>query len=287
MNPMLSLLLLAALPLTAQKAPGKAKPAPPKATYTPDPKLWKLEVGPELGGWSSEAKPTLRLKIVDPKDPAPPKDEPSRPGFDDWGYDGEGEYEEQPEKTAEQWAAERRAREEEAARNAWRAREVKVWFNGEPMTVSVSVGTTTTLELQAQNGENRLEVLQPDSGRRVVRTWWVSTSRTRLRIVRVQSPEGWSGNLEILEPNGDLVTPGRRSTSGGQVTWHGEYTHAAPPPGTYTLRWVGGWRGGTPSRITVDALLDAGTDAERRWRFERLILPGAAPVTLGTVDVEP
>lgn len=281
---LLVLAVLAVLPAAAQsrgtrKASPQAKPA-----YTPDPRLWTLEVGPHLGGWSSETKPTLRLKIVDPKDPEPPKDEPASPYTWD-GYEGdEGEY---VEKTPEQWEAERRAQAEATARNKWRARTILVWFNGEALRVEASVGTTATLELQAQNGENRLEVYQPDSGRRVVRTWWVSTSRTRFRVVRVQTEGGWTGNLEVLEPNGDLVTAGRRSTSGGQISWSGEYTHPAPPPGTYTLRWTGGWRGDNPARIQVDALLDAGTDSERRWRFEALVLPGAGAVTLGTVDVEP
>ena len=68
--------------------------------------------------------------------------------------------------------------------------------------------------------------------------------------------------------------------------WSNEYLHPTPPPGTYTLRWTGGYRGGRPFRVVVEAVLDGGTDTERRWRFERLMLPGAGPATLGTVDVE-
>jgi hypothetical protein len=144
------------------------------------------------------------------------------------------------------------------------------------------------MEITAQNGENRLEILEPDSGLKVVRSWWVSTARTRLRILAVQANgEYSSGSLQILEPDGAVAEGGRRTPSGGMLRWSGEYTHDTPPPGTYTLKWTGGWRGGKPSRIKVEAILDGGTDQERRWTWERLLLPGAGPVTFGTFDVEP
>jgi hypothetical protein len=150
------------------------------------------------------------------------------------------------------------------------------------------VGSTAYYSLASQNGENRLEIWEPDSGKRLVRSWWTSASRTRLRINQVRSSDDeWgTGNLEILEPNGDLATHGRRTTSGGTLTWSNEYLHPTPAPGTYTLRWTGGYRGGKPFRVIVEGLLDGGTDTERRWRFERLLLPGAGPATLGTIDVE-
>jgi hypothetical protein len=39
--------------------------------------------------------------------------------------------------------------------------------------------------------------------------------------------------------------------------------------------------------VRVEAVLDGGTDQERRWTFERLILPGAGGIVLGTFDVDP
>jgi len=39
--------------------------------------------------------------------------------------------------------------------------------------------------------------------------------------------------------------------------------------------------------VTVEVALDPGTDRERRWRLNRLILPGSPPAILGTFDVEP
>ena len=56
--------------------------------------------------------------------------------------------------------------------------------------------------------------------------------------------------------------------------------------GAWNLRWSGGWRGSPPHAVVVEAVLDGGTDRERRWRFEQLVLPGAGTVTLGTLDVE-
>ncbi len=83
MRPLLLLALLLAPPaLVAQKA-AKAKP-PAAAAYAPDLKLWRLELSPDLGGWSSDRTVNLRLKLVDPKDPAPPKDEPVRRYYDDY-----------------------------------------------------------------------------------------------------------------------------------------------------------------------------------------------------------
>ena len=282
---MLPLLLSASL-LVAQKA--KKPKAPAVASYAPDLKLWRLELGPDLGGWSSERTVNLRIKLVDPKDPSPPKDEPGpRYGYDE---EDEGGYDPGAEdtRTAAELRQARLEREAEALRQAWRQRTLKVWFNGSTLTWSTRVGTTLNTELTAQNGENRLEILEPDSGLKVVRSWWVSTARTRLRVVSIQANDEYTGgSLQVLEPDGAIAEGGRRTASGGMLRWSGEYTHDTPPPGTYTLKWTGGYRGGKPARIRVEAVLDGGTDQERRWTWERLILPGAGTATLGTFDVEP
>ncbi len=277
--------LLAGLPGWAEpKTP--PKPLPP--VHTPDLSKWRIELTPELGGWVTDGKLDLRFKLVDPKDPAPPVDEEVR--YDDYEgeYEGEGEYVEPPEKTPEELKAERLWEEENAKRTAWRDRRLLLWFNGAPTTLYVQVGHTAHWSIASVNGENRLEVLEPDSGKRLVRSWWATASRTRLVVTQIRGSEDeWgNGNLEILEPNGDLAARGRRTNSGGTLTWSNEYLHPTPAPGTYTLRWTGGYRGGKPFRVVVEAVLDGGTDTERRWRFERLMLPGGGPATLGTLDVE-
>lgn len=270
--------------LAAGAACTSGRSAQPAKTYVPDLKQWRLEVDPALGGWSGEAKVSLRIKLVDPHDPEPPKADAERRTDDE-------ETDEVPDRdtrTAEQLRQARLTREEAARRNAWRQRTLRVWFNGSAQTWSVRVGSSFETELTSQNGENRLEILEPDSGLRVVRSWWVSTARTRLRIMTLQASGEWvSGSLQVVEPDGLVAESGRRTASGGMLRWSGEYTHDTPPPGTYTLRWTGGWRGARPARLRVEAVLDGGTDRERRWTFERLILPGAGPATLGTIDVEP
>lgn len=282
---MVLLLLSTALILSAQKAP-KAKP-PVVASYTPDLKQWRLDVAPDLGGWSSDRTVNLRIKLVDPKDPSPPKDEARR--WNDYEDDSEGsDGPAEDTRTAAQLRQARLEREAEEARQAWRQRTLKVWLNGSTLTWSLRVGTTLNTQITAQNGENRLEILEPDSGLRAVRSWWVSTARTRLRVVSIQANDEYAGgSLQVLEPDGSLAEGGRRTASGGMLRWSGEYTHETPPPGTYTLKWTAGYRGGKPARIRVEAVLDGGTDQERRWSWERLILPGGGPVILGTFDVEP
>jgi len=283
MKPLLPTLLLAGLALAAQQ---KTAPKPLPPVYTPELSLWRLEVTPDLGGWATEGQREIRLKVVDPRDPDPPKDDGVQ--FDDYAYEEEGEYVEPPEKTVEELRQERLWEEEAAKRTAWRDRRLLLWFNGTTTQLSVRVGHTVYHSLVSQNGENRLELWEPDSGKRLVRSWWTSASRTRLLIgqVRASEDEWGAGSLEVLEPNGDVARHGRRTTSGGTLTWSSEYLHPTPPAGTYTLRWTGGYRGGKPFRVVVEAILDGGTDAERRWRFERLVLPGAGPATLGTLDVE-
>jgi hypothetical protein len=283
-------LVLAASFLGAQKARAPKAPAP--SSYVPELKNWRLELAPDLGGWSSDRTVHLRIKLVDPKDPNPPKDEAASryadDGDEEGGYEPETDTANGDTRTAAQLRLARLEREAEAARQAWRQRTLKVWFNGSTLTWSARVGTTLNTELTAQNGENRLEILEPDSGLRVVRSWWVSTARTRLRVVSIQANDEYTGgSLQVLEPDGAIAQGGRRTPSGGMLRWSGEYTHDAPPPGTYTLKWTGGWRGGKPARIKVEAVLEGGTDQERRWTWERLILPGAGTVTLGTFDVEP
>jgi hypothetical protein len=282
------ILLLAVLPLCAQTA--RPKSASIKSTYTPDLSQWRLEVTPDLGGWITEGKQELRIKLVDPHDPAPPKDE-VQSHYGEGGYEGEGEGDYNPEtenKSAAELRAQRLAAEEQVRQNAWRDRQITVWCNGDTAVLSVRVGYTTTYTVDSQNGENRLEIWEKDSGKRVVRSWWASAFRTRLRVFQIRNPndEWGGGNLEILEPNGDLASQGKRTTSGGTLSWSGTYLHPTPPMGTYTLRWTGGYRGGKPFKVVIEATLDSGTDQERRWHFERLILPGAGPVTLGTLDVE-
>ena len=283
MKRLLPLMLCAAIVGWSQTKPVLA-PLPP--IYTPDLSKWKLELTPDLGGWLTEGKQEIRIKLVDPKDPDPPKDDEVR--YDAYGYEGEGDYVEPPEKSAEELRQERLREEEVTKRTAWRDRRMLVWFNGTATQLSVRVGSSAYYSVVSQNGENRLEIWEPDSGKRLVRSWWTSASRTRflIRQVRAADDEWGGGNLEILEPNGDLASRGKRTTSGGTLDWSNEYLHATPPQGTYTLRWTGGYRGGRPFRLVVEAILDGGTDTERRWRFERLMLPGAGPATLGTVDVE-
>lgn len=283
MKVLLPLLMCAGIAGWTQTKPAP-KPLPP--IYTPDLSKWKLELTPDLGGWLTEGKQEIHIKLVDPKDPDPPKDEEVK--YNNYGDEEEGEYVEPPDKSAEELRQERLRTEEEAKRTAWRDRRMLVWFNGATTQLSVRVGSSTYYSVDSQNGENRLEIWEPDSGQRVVRSWWTSTSHTRLMIhqVRASEDEGGGGNLEILEPNGDLASRGKRTTSGGTLGWSNDYLHAIPPQGTYTIRWTGGYRGGKPFRLVVEAILDGGTDSERRWRFERLMLPGAGPATLGTIDVE-
>ncbi|WP_243300831.1 hypothetical protein [Geothrix oryzisoli] len=286
MRPLLVLPLLLTAPLLGAQKARTTRPQPVVA-YVPDLKQWRLELSPALGGWSGDRTVNLRIKLVDPRDPNPPKDQ-AQPRFFDEEGGGEDELRTEDTRTAEQLRQERLAREAEAARNAWRTRTLQVWFNGAALRWQASVGTTLHTELTAQNGENRLEILEPDSGLKVVRSWWVSTARTRLRVVSLQVGDEYpGGSLQVQEPDGALAQGGRRTPSGGMLRWSGEYTHETPPPGTYTLKWISGWRGGRPTRVRLEALLDGGTDQERRWTWERLILPGAGPVTLGTFDVEP
>jgi hypothetical protein len=258
------------------------------ASYAPDLTLWRLELAPDLGGWSSARTVNLRVKLVDPKDPSPPKEEARRWNEADDGDEGGVDPEAEDTRTAAQLRQERLQREAEVARQAWRQRTLKVWFNGVTLAWSTRVGTTLITQVTAQNGENRLEILEPDSGLKVVRSWWVSTARTRLRVVSIQANDEYTGGaLQVQEPDGSLAQGGRRTPSGGVLRWSGEYTHDTPPAGTYTLKWTAGWRGGKPAQIRVEAVLDGGTDQERRWTWERLILPGGGPVILGTFDVEP
>jgi hypothetical protein len=266
----------------ASWAPAKPTLKPLSPIYKPDLTQWRIDLTPELGGWMTEGNQEIHIKLVDPKDPDPPKEDELR--FNDYWND---EAEDTPEKTPEDLRQERLREEEEAKRVAWRDRHLVVWLNGSTTQLSVRVGYNTYYSVVSLNGENRLEILEPDSGKRIVRTWWASAERTKLMISQLRaSDDDWSGNLEILEPNGDLAARGKRTTSGGTLTWSNEYTHPNPPQGTYTLRWTGGYRGGKPFRVVVEAILDAGTDTERRWRFEHLVLPGAGPVTLGTIDIE-
>ncbi len=299
--------LVAAIPVQAQKR--VAKPLSPH--HKPDPKLWRIELTPELGGWSSSRDVELRVKIVDPKDPAPPKDNATTPARrSNEGEEGEGgdaysdgeTYVERSEWTQADHEAEGKWLEEEQKRNAWRNASLQVWVNGAAQNLNIRVGYTTTYKITCLNGENHLELFQPESGKRFTGSWFSLSERNRLRIYRVKSErkppvEGTSddtyyddwgnGSLEVLEPDGQLVSQGRRSTSGSLINYASDYTSTTPPVGTYTLRWTSGYRGAKPFRLVIEAVLDGGTDHERRWRFEKWVFPGSGPTPLGTIEVEP
>ena len=265
-----------------------AAPPAAKVRYQPDLTQWRLELGSDLGGWLTNPKVPFTLKVVDPRDPDPPKEVAGAYGYEEQYEDWAGLYGNLSDLTPKQRMARiREIQAEEEAKNGWRRRQVRIWFNGEDRSAEVRVGNTYTCDLECLNGENRLEVFEPTSGLRAVRTWWTASGTTRLRINQVRSgEENGFGGLEVVEPNGDLGENWRRTPSGGVVGWN-SYTHANPPSGTYTLRWQGGHRQeGSPCTIVVEAVLDPGTEQEKRWRFSRLLLPGAGPAILGTLDVE-
>ena len=276
MNPRLVWLALITAALRAQ---------PAGAPYVPDLKLWRLELSSPAGGWLTEPRQDITFKLVDPQDPAPPRDGPDAAS----AYDDAERFQPTVAKTPGQLRQEALRAEADRLANLWRHRTIAVWFNGEPLPQPwVDVNTTRTFRVVSRNGENRLELLEPESGARATRTWWVSTSRDRLRVFALRDSFGdgsWlPGDLQVLEPDGATARFGRTPSGGKAGGW--EYTHAAPPPGTYTVRWSPSpWQ--PIATVTVEAVLDGGTDRERHWRFNRLILPGTPPMVFGTFDVDP
>lgn len=255
--------------------------------YVPDLSRWRLELSAPPGGWLSEPTQNLEFKLVDPGDPDPPRDGPER--YDP--YEDAERYRPEPprpEPAPEQLRQQRLKAEAERKANLWRSRRVQVWFNGEPSLCWVEVNRTQGFTVVAQNGENRLELIEPESGARASCSWWVSTAAVRLRVAVLRDVEDLpypSGDLQVVEPDGTVAESPRTTPSGGRSTWM-EYRHPAPLPGSYTVRWKPAWYR-DPAVVTVEVALDPGTDRERRWRLNRLILPGSPPAILGTFDVEP
>ncbi len=151
-----------------------------------------------------------------------------------------------------------------------------------------------------------------------------AVERLRIRLVQARSDEFWYrtpyGWLEVVEPDGSALTSGS-TPSGGHGSWDW-YSHAQPPAGTWTLRWkynlndsdpnasttagsaegFGDWgqtgletpdssqdtsmgKGIYRGKVYIEVVLDAGTDREQRWIFDRLFLPGRAQITLGSFDI--
>jgi hypothetical protein len=313
-------LLLSTAPLQAQKkAPAmpqdeaslealalKWKPVTPK--YTPDPRQWKLEILTPLGGWMTEAPALVEARLTDPKDPAPPKR--------GWRYEAYDEDRAATEPwvpdsklTPEQRQARNAWTQLEQRRNKWRLnRRVEIWFNGQKRIETVSVGQGFWVSLEHAEGENRLELVHRGSGSWQLRSWWTWATRDRLQVRVIEEgsanasveegqdepyeDRGGEGDLRVVEPDGTVADQGN-TPSGGRKRWHG-YSHGDPLPGTYTVRWKPqSWdedgerqRQLKPRRVAVEVLLDAGTDKERRWRFEQLVMPGKSEVVLGSFDVE-
>ena len=286
-----------------------------------DPTQGRLEILTPLGGWSGSGPAEIRVKWLDATDPRPPGDL----GLDSWERwqaqrekerealrlraqerfegepgipvgrrreilawlrdreEGRGPVSGAELSFASRWMkAEGEARRELEAAQRSRERRVPAWFNGEALEWELEVNRESTLSLAPIQGENRLEILDPATGLRQVRTWWCGAKGPRLRVsVREEGVRWPSGSLEVMEPGGKLST-------GLQ-----EFQRTHPVPGTHTLRWNAGlpspwWspEDACPRRVTVDVILEGGTDRERRWRFESLILPGAGSVLIGSFDIE-
>lgn len=277
--------------------------------YQPDPKQWKLFLLSPMGGWTTSKSLDLTVKVVDPRDPKPPKegggtvDEDLQGGGDE---EGPSYYEGLKQQEGEEWSAFMTRVQVARKQNAWRTRKLEVYFNGVKQVREVKVGYKTQLHFELQDGENRLELRQPDSGKYAVRTLFATQSRDRL-VVHLKDdgdrdPYSYSwfwGGLQVVEPGGTESIRGEPTPSGGKN--HGSsYTHLAPPAGTWTVRFFDPRAGVDgygydeyyehsevrPVRVVAEIILDGGTDRERRWRFERLVMPGTKRVTLGSFDVE-
>lgn len=306
--------LAALLCFTPGHAQGRRakKAAAPTGGYQPDPKQWKLFVLSPMGGWTTSKEWDLELKLVDPKDPKPPKVRSSAPVDVDM-QEGDGEedgpdyYEGLRRGQNEAWNEFYQRIEAERAKNAWRNRKLDIWFNGVKRVQEIRVGYPIHLHFELHDGENRVEVRQADSGKYAVRSLFTTNSRDRL-IVRLSSPDAeptgyyggwWSGGLQVVEPDNTESIGGEPTPTGGKNNGT-NYVHAAPLPGTWTVRWfdpragVDGYSYDSwyesgnikPQRVVAEVILDPGTDRERRWRFERLVIPGTKRITLGSFDVE-
>ena len=280
--------------------------APRTGPYQPDPKQWKLFLLSPMGGWTTNKSLDVEVKLVDPKDPKPPKEAGARVDEDLQGEDDGPSYYEGLKKGEDEEWRDFNARVEEARRqNAWRNRKLEVYFNGVKQVREVKVGYKTSLHFELQDGENRLELRQPDSGKYAVRTLFATNSRDRLVVRLVEEERGpnfyswWWGGLQVVEPDSTESIAGEPTPSGGKN--HGtSYTHLSPLPGTFTVRWFdtragvdgygydGYYEGSEvrPQKVVAEVILDGGTDREKRWRFERLVMPGTKRVTLGSFDVE-
>jgi len=301
------------LPMMAQE--------PSSYFWKPDPQKWRLELLTPLGGWSREGVSEIRVQLMDPTEVRPAKElsldywerwqkereararairqrveellagepearwQPETIGGEGWSKDPDEEEAAPTEDLsllAKRLKAERQAREELRAVEEARRQNLKVWFNGEALVWPLELNRQESFEIRTVQGENRLEILEPESGLREVRTWWCESRAPRLRVIAREPGARWtSSNLEVLEPGGKLA-------SGVQ-----DFEKSHPASGTYTLRWNAGafsrwWspEDAQPRTVEVNVILDGGTDRERRWRFESLVLPGTGAVLIGSFDVE-
>jgi hypothetical protein len=280
-----------------------------------------VEILTILGGWAETGPAGIRVQWTDPTDPRPPVDR-SLDYWDRWQarhqtekealrlrawecFEGEPGIEAARREALIAWAEDReseadpttpaelaftrrwlkasaQARRELEAAEVSRERTAQVWFNGEAMHWELEVNRERTFEVKPVQGENRLELLDPATGERTVRTWWCGSRAPRLRVVAREPGQRWpSWNLAVLEPGGELASDLQ------------DFERTHPAPGTYTLRWnartPSPWwslEDASPRIVQADVTLDGGTDRERRWHFESLVLPGSGTVVLGSFDVE-
>jgi len=287
--------------------------------WSPAPDEGRLELPDSLGGWAGNGPDRVTLRIRADADPRPRKDPGEEwwesyqrrrrereeailqrvklrmPGEAeaDWTLLPLVAWQEEPAipepvpaarrrevAFLARYAQVRRQVEEELERaEAARSRILRVWFNGRPSDLRAELNEDRHIYLEPRAGENRLEVLDPATGRREVRTWWSGAAAAPRLQVRADG----DADFKVLEPDGRLS----RLSS--------QFLRANPAPGTYTVFWSGyeasghtWWRPeeAAPLTVSVEVTLDAGTDRERRVRLGQLCLPGTGERVLGTFDVE-
>ena len=237
--------------------PGPGAQAPP-APYVPDLSRWRLEILSGPGGWVTDPRQQVTFKLVDPGDPESAQGRaPVRDAYEDaesWRPPDAGAGEDPGAAEAGAPAGRGRAQGQRVAA-PHRAGLVQRRGTAEP----VDVNTSRHPLPDSRNGENRLVLLEPDSGARAARSWWVTTATTRLAVTVARNFRwgAWpwspgardsfpSGDLQVLEPDGTLAESGRTSPSGGRARWRATPTRRRPrapspcagsPAATPSRRW--------------------------------------------------
>jgi len=283
MNARMLLPLFLATASLAFAAPAKPKaPAPAKAATKPP---YRIVINTPLAGWTLAPEIPFEAEVQSTSEDAGAKE--TKLKLQSWIN---GEFEEQPVNLGEKINFNIKPLEGEnhveLRLAGMRVSAVRTfWGKSSQERLRIRLVKSRSDEFWYHTPYGWLEVVEPD-GAAVTHGSTPSGGQGSWDwFAHAQPPAGtwtlrWKFNLDDSDPNAGVT-----ATTADSAAMFGDGALAGEDGSPASTQDTSMGKGLYMGKVFVEVVLDAGSDHERRWVFDRLFLPGRAQITLGSFDV--